>query len=90
MTALQLKAELNRQINSIADDEAMLAKAINYIKRLAKQKAKTEDPTRMSKEDFFKMIDESKKEYEEGKFKSMLPNETLEEFLNRVKADVQH
>lgn len=50
---IQLKAELNRQINSIADDEAMLAKAINYVKRLAKQKAKAEDPTRMSKEDFF-------------------------------------
>ncbi len=44
----------------------------------------------MSKEDFFKMIDESKKEYEEGKFKSMLPNETLEDFLNRVKGDVLH
>ena len=84
MTALQLKAELNRQINSIADDEAMLAKAINYVKRLAKQKAKAEDPTRMSKEDFFKMIDESKKEYEEGKFKQFDNAEEMNKWLESL------
>ncbi len=53
MTTIQLKAELNRQINSIADDEAMLAKAINYVKRLAKAEIKSPRPDTHEQGGFF-------------------------------------
>ena len=38
MTALQLNAELLRQLSYIADDETYLRKALNTIKRLVAEK----------------------------------------------------
>ena len=34
MTAIELKAELFRQIDTIDDDEPMLAKILNYVSKL--------------------------------------------------------
>ena len=34
MTAIELKAELFRQIDTIADDEPMLTKVLNYVSKL--------------------------------------------------------
>ena len=58
MTALQLNAELYRAMGKIADDETLMAKVLKYVKRLA---AKKEDPTLMTKEEFFARVDEAKK-----------------------------
>ena len=57
MTALQLNAELYRAMGEIADDETLMAKVLKYVKRLA---AKKEDPTLMTKEEFFARVDEAK------------------------------
>ena len=35
MTALQLNAELFRAMGKIADDETLMKKVLNYVKRLA-------------------------------------------------------
>ena len=43
----------------------------------------SEDPTLLSKEEFFARIEEAEREIAEGKGNMMLPNETLDEFLNR-------
>jgi hypothetical protein len=77
MTALQLNAELLRELSVIVDDETLLAKALKYIKKLT---AKKDDPTLMSKEEFFKRIDDARK----GKTYRMKPEESLDEFLDRV------
>jgi len=77
MTATQLNAELYRAMGVIADDEALMAKVLKYVKRLA---AKKEDPTLMTKEDFFARIDKAK----EGPSYSMLPDEDLKTFLRRL------
>ena len=42
MTALQLNAELLKQLSYIADDETYLRKALNYIKQLATEKVFSE------------------------------------------------
>ena len=34
MTAMQMNAELFRQLSLIADDEPLMAKVLNYIKKL--------------------------------------------------------
>lgn len=81
MTALQLNAELFRAMGKIADDETLMKKVLNYVKRLA---AKKEDPTLMTKEEFFRRVDEAKK----GPTYRMLPNEDLTTFLNRIGNDV--
>ena len=81
MTALQLNAELYRAMGVIADDETLMKKVLNYVKRLA---AKKEDPTLMTKEEFFRRVDEAKK----GPTYRMLPNEDLTTFLSRIGNDV--
>lgn len=58
MTTLQMNAELFRTIGEIADDETLMAKVLKYVKKLAAQK---NDPTRMTKEEFFRRVDEAKK-----------------------------
>ena len=58
MTALQMNAELFRQLSIIAKDEGLSAKLMKYIKRLT---AKKQDPTLMTKEEFFARVDEAEK-----------------------------
>ena len=43
MTALQLNADIYRNLGIIAEDESMLKKVAKYVRKLAKQA--TEDPT---------------------------------------------
>ncbi|MBR4131077.1 MAG: hypothetical protein IKU02_09205 [Bacteroidaceae bacterium] len=81
MTALQMNAELYRAMGVIADDETLMAKVLKYVKRLA---AKKEDPTLMTKEEFFARVDEAKK----GPTYRMQPNENLSTFLKRIGNDL--
>ncbi|MBP3762283.1 MAG: hypothetical protein J6I49_00205 [Bacteroidales bacterium] len=47
-------------------------------------KTQPKDPTLMSKEEYFKMLDERMESYEKGNYRVMLPGETLDQFLDRV------
>lgn len=47
-----------------------------------------EDDTLMSKEEFFAKIEEAERQIERGEYSEMKPDETLDEFLERV-ANVQ-
>ena len=78
MTALQLNADIYRSLGIISEDEGALRKAAKYLMRLAKQM--TDDPTCMSKEEYFRRLDEAEK----GPKHKMLPNETLDEMLIRL------
>ena len=52
MTALELNAELFRQLSIIAEDETLMRKAVEAIRRLAQQKeAQTEETEYISKEE---------------------------------------
>ena len=64
MTALQLNAELYRNLGIIAEDETMMQKVVKYVRKLAKQM--TDDPTCMSKEEYFAMLDRSERQIAEG------------------------
>lgn len=81
MTALQMNAELFRSLGVIAEDEGLMAKAVKYLKRLA---AKKEDPTLLTREEFFANIEKAEQELAEGKGITMLPGESLEDLLERV------
>ena len=54
-----MNAELFRQLSIIAEDESMMAKLLKYAKKLTMNKEA--DPTLMTKEEFFQMVDEAKK-----------------------------
>ena len=50
MTAMELNAEIWRNMAAIADDETLMKQLAKYLKKLV---AKKEDPTLMTKEEFF-------------------------------------
>ena len=80
MTTLQLNAELYRAMGEIADDEALMAKVLKYVKKLA---AKKNDPTLMTKEEFFAKLERAEQQIAKGEGMAMLPDEDLTAFLKR-------
>ena len=58
MTALELNAQIWRDMAEIADSEPLMKQLAKYLKKLT---AKKHDPTLMSREEFFARVDEAKK-----------------------------
>ena len=81
MTAIQLNAEIYRALGTIAEDETLLARAAKYLKKLA---AKKEDPTLMTKEEFFARVDEAREEIKQGKGKRFSNPEEMNAWLNSL------
>jgi len=82
MTALQLNANIHRDLDLLAENESALRKVANYLQRLVKQL--TTDPTCMSKEEYFAMLDRA----EQGPSHAMLPDEDLTAYLRRRGYDI--
>ena len=82
MTAMELNAQIWRDMAAIADSEPLMSKLANYLKKLVK--VKQEDPTLMTKEEFFARVDAAKK----GASHRMNPNENLTEYLRRRGYDI--
>lgn len=81
MTAIELNAQIWRDMAEIADSEPLMKQLAKYLKKLV---AKKTDPTLMTKEEFFRRVDEAEK----GPTYRMLPNEDLTAFLNRIGNDL--
>ena len=84
MTAIQIanmNAEILRNLGTLAEDENMLNRVAKYLRKLVREK---EDPTQMSKEEFFQKIKHSKKEALEGKVHRIKSKEQLSQFLNSL------
>lgn len=77
----ELNAQIWRDMAEIADSEPLMRQLAKYLKKLV---AKKEDPTLMTKEEFFRRVDEAKK----GPTYSMLPGEDVTAFLNRLGHDI--
>ena len=75
-------ADIQHSLETLSGDEAMLKRVAKYLRRLVKQREP--DPTCMTEEEFFAMLDRGEEEYRQGKTHSMLPGESLDEFLKRV------
>ena len=68
MTALQLNAELFRELSIIAEDENLMQKALKYIKKLtAKKRAMDEIEYIMSSPAMVDILREGDEEIAEGK-----------------------
>jgi hypothetical protein len=81
MTAIQLNAELFRQLSIIAEDESMMAKLLRYAKKLT---AKKEDETLVSKEEFMASLERGEEEYRQGKTHRLNSIDELHSFLNSL------
>ena len=84
MTAIQIanmNAEILRNLGILAEDENMLNRVAKYLRKLVREK---EDPTLMSKEEFFAQIDEAEREIAEGKGKSFANVEELDRYIRSL------
>ena len=85
MTAVQLNAmnkELWQGIGAIADSEPLMKRLTKYVRKLVKERKA--DPTLMSKEEFFRRIDESKRQYERGEYISFSDKKEMNRWLNSL------
>ena len=81
MTAVQLNTmntELWQGIGAIADSEPLMKRLTRYAKKLVKEREA--DPTLMTKEEFFDMIDEAKK----GPSKRFASVEELDKYIRSL------
>lgn len=81
MTSSQLKAELYRQIDLYADNDDVLEKVLDFFKRLTRKKP---DDSLMTKEDFVRMINKSKRQAEDGKVKTFSDINEMHNWLNAL------
>jgi hypothetical protein len=80
MTAVQLNAmntELWQSIGAIADNESLMKRLARYAKKLVKEK---NDPTLMTKEEFFAKIERAEKQ----PGKSFASVEELDKFIRSL------
>lgn len=75
---------LNVQNESILPSLKKILKAIPGI-QVIQHRDKKKDPTLMTKEEFFAKIDRAEEQFKKGKCHTMLPGETLDEFLKRLR-----
>ena len=84
MTAVQLNTmntELWQSIGAIADSESLMKRLTRYAKKLVKEK---NDPTLMTKEEFFARVDEAREEIKQGKGKRFSNPEEMNAWLNSL------
>jgi hypothetical protein len=82
VTTSELNAEVLRNLSIVAEDENLLRRVAKYLRRVVAEKQN--DPTLMTKEEFFAKLEKGEEEYLQGKYYEMLPGESLDDFLKRV------
>ena len=85
MTAAQQNAmntELWQSIGAIADSDDLMRRLTRYAKRLAKEKA--DDPTLMTKEEFFARVDEGREQIRRGEGIRFSNREEMNNWLNSL------
>jgi hypothetical protein len=73
-----MNTELWQSLGAIADSEPLMKRLTRYAKKLVKEREA--DPTLMSKEEFFHMIDEAKK----GPSKRFANVEELDKYIRSL------
>lgn len=81
MTAMEMNAELLRNMSIIAEDENLLRRAAKYLRKLVAEK---EDPTLMTKDEFFARVDKAEKEIAEGKGITFTNKDDMNAWLNSL------
>ena len=81
MTTMQLYAEMLRNMSIIAEDENLLKRAAEYLRKLVAEK---EDPTLMTMEEFYARVDKAEKEIAEGKGTTFTNKDDMNAWLNSL------
>ena len=78
MTAIQINAQIWRDIAEIADNEPLMKQLSRYLKKLV---AKKQDETLVSKEEFMASLERGEEEHRQGRCVRLLPGESVSEML---------
>ena len=82
MTAIQMNAEILRNMSIIAEDENLLKRAAKYLRKLIAEKKA--DPTLLSEEEFFARVDEAREQIKQGKSISFSNPQEMNRWLNSL------
>ena len=82
MTAIQLNAEVLRNMSIIAEDENLLKRAAKYLRKLVAEKQA--DHTEMTKEEFFARVDKAERQIAEGKGITFTNRDDMNKWLNSL------
>ena len=82
MTAIQLNAEMLRNMSIIAEDENLLKRAARYLRKLVAEKKA--DPTEMTREEFFARVDKAERQIAEGKGITFTNRDDMNKWLNSL------
>jgi len=82
MTAIQMNAEILRNMSIIAEDENLLKRAAKYLRKLIAEKKA--DPTLLSEEEFFARVDEAREQIRQGKSISFSNPQEMNKWLNSL------
>ncbi len=80
MNTTEFNVELFSTLSKIAGNEDLMSRLLKYAKKLATKK---EDPTLMTKEEFFAKIERGERDFREGRCHEILPGEDLTTYLKR-------
>ena len=80
-----MNTRLWQDIGAIADNEALMKKLSKYVARLVKAK---NDPTVMTREEFYAKIEKGEEDYRQGRCTRLLPGESVTDMLRRSGYDV--
>jgi hypothetical protein len=82
MTSININTELFRALSEIAEDETLMTKVVNYVKKLtAKKKA---DSTLMTKEEFYAKIERAEEHLDKGEGINFTNREDMNSWLNSL------
>lgn len=84
MTTSELNAEVLRNLSILAESEEMFARAAKYLRKLVKEKQQQADPTCMSKEEFFRKLDEAEENISKGKGRTFTNQDDMNVWLNAL------
>ena len=82
MTAIEMNAELLRNMSIIAEDENLLKRAAKYLHKLVAEKQAA--PTELTREEFFARVDKAEKEIAEGKGITFTNKDDMNAWLNSL------
>ncbi len=82
MTAIEMFAELLRNMSIIAEDENLLKRAVKYLRKLVAEKQAA--PTELTREEFFARVDKAEKEIAEGKGITFTNKDDMNAWLNSL------
>ena len=82
MTAIQMNAEILRNMSIIAEDENLLKRAAKYLRKLIAEKKAA--PTLLSEEEFFARVDEAREQIKQGKSISFSKPQEMNKWLNSL------